>query len=71
MRDCELPDHPDIERCERTGLAPGQKDERIYCPVCGEELSIFDKMYIKRKNAEIIGCRYCVMAAESGAVEMI
>lgn len=65
MRDCELPDHPDIERCERTGLAPGQRDERFHCPRCGEELSVFDEVFADRKSGAVIGCCYCAKVIES------
>lgn len=64
----DLRDHPDIEQCERTGLAPEQTDKRYYCPRCGEELSVFDEIYVDRKSAEVLGCRYCVKTIESDEV---
>lgn len=64
----DLRDHPDIERCERTGLAPGQTGDSFRCPRCGEELSVFDEIYADRKSDEIIGCRYCVRTIESDEV---
>lgn len=50
-------DHPIIERMERTGRP--RRDESIYCPVCGEELTVEDVLYVRRDDGEILGCRYC------------
>ena len=66
----DLRDHPDIERIERTGYAE-EPEPPLRCPGCGEELSVFDTVYVNRKTAEIIGCRHCMMAVEAGGVEMI
>ena len=50
----DLRDDPIIERTERTGLAPWQKDWPV-CPLCRAEASVF---YVI--DDEVIGCDVCV-----------
>lgn len=57
LRDWTIPDAPDIELAERTGIGPGEKPEKVvYCPMCGRECeTIYQDMY-----ANPCGCEWCV-----------
>ena len=52
----DLPDAPDIERAERTGLRPGETardDDGIECPICGNQ-GIF---LTQESNRGLLHCR--------------
>lgn len=57
-------EHPDITRARRTGYGTRNADTMV-CPVCGEELTEDDDVYIG-ENDDIIGCCYCVRAHPAG-----
>lgn len=44
------------KECDGCMRCQGQGDA-LKCPVCGEELSIFDTVYVQ--NDEVIGCEHC------------
>ena len=50
-------DHPDIAAAMATGYPSGQKRERV-CPVCGEDLSPDDTVYMNWR--EVIGREHCI-----------
>lgn len=55
----DLPDPPDIERAERTGLRPGETardDDGIECPICGK---LAEKFYFDC-DGTLFGCDVCV-----------
>lgn len=54
---CEIPDHPVIRNCERTGWPDGKDPEYPVCPVCGEETDTF---YKSEETGEIVGCDKCI-----------
>ena len=60
-------DHPIIEHMERTGR-PRRNDD-IYCPACGEELTDEDLLFVRRYDNEVLGCRHC--AARRNARDVI
>ena len=60
----ELPDAPDIERMERTGLRAGEipfDDDGIQCPVC----DVICETIYQQTNGIIVGCENCVQAIDS------
>ena len=66
LGDRGLPDDPQIERTERTGLKPGElpfepEEDAVYCPVCGREC---ETLY-RRMDGEIVGCDACVYPVDA------
>lgn len=61
----QIPDHPDIRNCERTGYPHPEKTVWPICPVCGEEC---DTVY-RNKNLEIVGCEGCIFWADAWEAE--
>ena len=60
----DLPDAPDIERAERTGLRPGEvpfEEEDVKCPVCGQ---VCETVYLNVYN-EPVGCERCVWVKDA------
>ena len=51
--------HYDITRAHRTGCGTRQTRKAMVCPVCKEELTEDDDVYIGY-NDTVIGCEHCV-----------
>lgn len=56
MAPFDIPDHPIIRNCERTGWPDGKDPEYPICPVCGAEC---ETIY-KDQEGAIVGCDGCV-----------
>lgn len=56
-----IPDHPDIQNCERTGWPDGAEPTYPRCPVCGNECSTI----YKSSSGEIVGCDECLYTADA------
>ena len=52
----DLPDHPAIAACERTGYPPGREPKDYVCPVCGAEC---ETIYLT-SGREPVGCDVCL-----------
>ena len=59
MRD--IPDHPVIQNCERTGYPDGKDPVYPICPVCG---CASDTFY-KDKYGDLFGCDECVTTVDA------
>ena len=59
-----LDDHPDIAAAMRTGYPRGKTVRMRCCPMCGEELTLEEIIYINA-NGEAIGCETCVRVINS------
>lgn len=56
-----VPDHPVIQNCERSGWPDGKEQPGPRCPVCGSECSDV----IKTRSGEIVGCDECLCTADA------
>lgn len=56
----DIPDHPVIVACERTGYPPGMELKEYTCPVCGCEC---ETVYTNSIN-EVVGCDVCLDAKD-------
>lgn len=56
----DIPDHPVIVACERTGHPPGMEPKEYTCPVCGCEC---ETVYTNSIN-EVVGCDVCLDAKD-------
>jgi len=52
----DIPDHPAIQRMERTGYPDGREPAVPICPVCGQDTDTF----YKDKYGDIVGCSECI-----------
>lgn len=52
----DIPDHPVIRNCERTGWPTGKEPDYPVCPVCDDEPST---VYFDTLN-NLIGCDTCI-----------
>ena len=52
----DIPDHPVVQNCERTGYPDSKGAIWPHCPVCGEEC---EALYKDRFGA-IVGCDVCI-----------
>lgn len=52
----DIPDHPIVQNCERTGYPDSKGAIWPHCPVCGEEC---ETLYKDRFGA-IVGCDVCI-----------
>lgn len=57
----DIPDHPIIRNCERTGYPDGKEPPHPVCPVCGEEC---DTIY-KSRSGIIAGCDVCIVTQDA------
>ena len=48
----DVPDHPVIVACERTGYPPGMEPKAYTCPICGEECETVYLNFVR----EPVGC---------------
>ena len=61
LGDMNLPDAPEIQKAEKTGLKPWQQamDEiNVQCPICGDRKSC-DMVYLDRYGI-VVGCNRCI-----------
>lgn len=67
LGDMNLPDAPDIERIERTGLKPNERllegEDEFYCPICGNKKPS-DAVYIDRYG-NVVGCNRCMQKMDA------
>lgn len=57
----QVPDHPIIQNCERSGYPDGKEPQAPHCPFCGEACTT---VYIGFYN-EIVGCENCIGTADA------
>ncbi|MCM1439196.1 MAG: hypothetical protein NC131_08340 [Roseburia sp.] len=57
----DIPDHPIIQNCERTGYPDGRAPDYPICPICGAEC---DTIY-KDRDGTIFGCDECVSSVDA------
>lgn len=57
----DVPDHPVIVACERTGYPPGMEPKAYTCPICGQETDTF----LKNDLGEIVGCPECIRSVDA------
>lgn len=56
----DIPDHPVIAACMRTGSPPGMEPREYCCPVCGAEC---ETIYQDSIN-QVVGCDVCLSAKD-------
>lgn len=59
-----IPDHPAINNCERTGWPDGHEPDYPICPLCGEECCVI--YYDSDDN--LVGCNECIRTKEAWEV---
>lgn len=57
----DLPDHPDIERAQRTGYPDAREDRENVCPICGGGGGY---LFYKNQDGEVVGCEVCLTTIE-------
>ena len=57
----DVPDHPVIVACERTGYPPGMEPKAYTCPICGEECETLYRAF----SGAVVGCEKCVDALDA------
>lgn len=57
----DIPDHPVIRNCERSGWPDGKDPSSPVCPVCGGEC---ETVY-KARGYEIVGCDLCLQPVDA------
>lgn len=60
MAPYDIPDHPVIVSCERTGYPPWIKPREYTCPICGAEC---ETVYTDVLN-QVVGCDLCLQAKD-------
>ena len=55
MNSYDIPDHPVVRNCERTGYPDGNTPQEPVCPVCGEACCT---AYVN-EDLDIVGCDEC------------
>ncbi len=60
----DIPDHPIIRNCERTGYPDGKEPPAPRCPICGEEC---ETIY-RDRSGECVGCDICMEALDAWGV---
>jgi len=62
----DVPDHPVIQNCERTGYPDGYEPEYPHCPQCGGTCM---RIYKESSTGEILGCDMCIDEADAFDVD--
>ena len=57
----DVPDHPVVVACERTGYPPGMEPKAYTCPICGEECETLYRVL----SGAVVGCEKCVDALDA------
>ena len=59
LGDMDIPDAPEIERAERTGLKPFEvpfEEPEVICPVCG----MIAETFYENSDGKTVGCEFCI-----------